>query len=182
LEYFKYITITLLFAVFLTSYGQEKPSFGLSATYNFPLKTSGVGFRGNIPIIEKLMVVPQVKFMPSYNSVNELYAGLNLHYVLAQSAIVKKNIQRKNPTLAQVYLAAGIQYNRWINYVPTLNDRAKAENFLPETGIGVNIGKKRWKAFAELKYNIFWKESYTEIGVLINPFIKRNKTTDCPKI
>lgn len=182
MKYFKYLSSVLLFSVCLASYGQEKPSFGLTGIYNFPLKTSGVGFRGNIPIIEKLIVVPQMKYMPSYNTVNELYAGLNLHYVIAKSSILSGNIRQKNPTLVQVYLAAGIEYNRWINYVPTINDRAKAENFLPETGIGINVGKNRWKAFTELKYNIFWKESYTEIGVLFNPFIKRNKTTDCPKI
>jgi hypothetical protein len=75
-----------------------------------------------------------------------------------------------------------VEYNRWINFEKTLNAKAKQNNVLPEAGLGLSAGGNFIRIFAEGKYNIFWKESYGEVGVLFFPFNDRlSRRNNCPK-
>lgn len=147
---------------------QDKFSIGASVLYNFPLEGVGLGIRAQVPVIKRIQIVPQFKYMPSYNAINEYYGGLNVHYLLYRYKIV------------DFYAAAGGMYNRWINYAPTESGKSKKNNILPEAGIGTSFGGENIRGFVEMKYNILWNESYMEAGVLISPFGLFQKKYTCP--
>ncbi|GAB3511330.1 hypothetical protein GCM10027442_20990 [Emticicia fontis] len=163
-------------------YAQDKTAFGLSAIYNFPLQTVGAGFRIQMPVANRLALVPQIKYMPAFNNIHEAYGGINLHYFILNNTFSLGTRKYVNPRRPVLYLAAGVEYNKWLNYEKTLNKKAKSDNILPEAGLGLSIGGNFIRIFAEGKYNIFWKESYGEIGVLFFPFNDRlAHRNDCPK-
>jgi hypothetical protein len=164
-------------------HAQDKIAFGISGMYNFPLETIGIGLRSQIPVYERLSVVPQIKYAPSFNTIHEFYGGINVHYSLLNNTVSHGYRNRIEPIRPVLYLAAGVEYNRWINYEKTKNLKANQNNFLPETGLGISLGGHLIRAFAEIKYNIIWEESYSEFGVMIYPFNdKRNRKNNCPKI
>jgi hypothetical protein len=170
----------LLFSISL--HAQDKAAFGLSAIYNFPLQTAGVGFRIQMPVANRLALVPQIKYMPAFNNIHEAYGGINLHYFLLNNTFSLGYKKVVNPRRPVLYLAAGVEYNRWINYVATQNDKAKKNNILPEAGMGISAGGNFIRVFAEAKYNILWKESYGELGILVYPFNNRlSRNNYCPK-
>ncbi len=172
--------ILLLFSMSL--YAQDKTAFGLSAIYNFPLQTVGVGFRIQMPLADRFALVPQIKYMPEFNNVHEAYGGINLHYYLLNNTFSLGRKKLVNPKRPVLYLAAGVEYNRWINYALTQNDKAKKNNVLPEAGLGLSAGTNFIRIFAEAKYNILWKESYGEMGILFFPFNDRlSRKNYCPK-
>lgn len=172
--------ILLLFSTNL--FAQDKTAFGLSAIYNFPLQTTGVGFRIQMPVANRFALVPQIKYMPSFNNIHEAYGGINLHYFLLNNTFSLGRKQVVNPKRPVLYLAAGVEYNRWINYTRTINTDAKQDNVLPEAGLGLSGGWNFVRIFAEGKYNILWNESYGEVGVLFFPFNDRLlRKNNCPK-
>lgn len=178
---FRKTLFLLLFSMGL--YAQDRTAFGLSAIYNFPLQTAGVGLRIQMPVANRFALVPQIKYMPAFNNIHEAYGGINLHYFLLNNTFslgYKKVVNPKRPVL---YLAVGVEYNRWINYTITQNDKAKKNNVLPEAGLGLSAGGNFIRVFAEAKYNIFWKESYGEIGVMLFPFNDRlSRKNNCPRL
>lgn len=177
-----YLKTLFLLLFSMSLYAQDKTAFGLSAIYNFPLQTVGVGFRIQMPLADRFALVPQIKYMPKFNSVHEAYGGINLHYYLLNNTFSLGRKKLVNPLRPVLYLAAGVEYNRWINYTITLNDKAKKNNVLPEAGLGLSAGTNFIRIFAEAKYNILWKESYGEIGVLFFPFNDRLASkNNCPK-
>ncbi len=181
IRYLRNTGLILLCLISVKIYGQETISFGLSGVYNFPLKTIAAGFRANVPLGERLAVSPQVKYAPKFNDIHEIMAGANLHYNLITNVRRRGDELISEPRKPIVYLAAGVLYNRWINYTPSLNAKAKANNVLPEAGLGMAAGGNILRVFAEGKYNILWNESYGEIGVLIYPYNKRSsKALRCP--
>jgi hypothetical protein len=174
--------IGLFISLNVTTYGQDKTSFGFSGMYNFPLKTIGIGVRANIPIFERAYVVPQFKYAPSFNKIHELYAGVNLHYVIMQgNQYINGRKRATEPTIPSIYITGGVLYNRWINYTETVSTTAKQNNILPEIGLGTSIGGYAVRAFAEVKYNVRWNESYGEVGLLFCPYyIKQKRRYSCP--
>jgi hypothetical protein len=175
------VIIVLLLSLRLQA--QDKISFGLSGMYNFPLETIGIGIRAQVPLLERLSLVPQVKYAPAFNTIHELYGGVNLHYALINNTVVHGYRHRVEPLRPVLYLAAGVEYNHWVNYEKTKNLKANQDNFLPETGLGLSLGGHLIRVFAEVKYNIVWEESYGEIGVMIYPFNDRvSRKNNCPKI
>ena len=68
----------LILLVSTTIYAQDKVSFGASLMYNFPLNTIGAGLRSQIPITNRLILTPDIKYAPKFNQIHELYAGLNV--------------------------------------------------------------------------------------------------------
>ena len=174
-----------IFLVFLSSFNafsQDRIAFGISGMYNFPLNSLGFGLRAQVPIAPRWYVVPQLKYAPAFNTIHEFYGGMNVHFLLIEGnqrfGGFKRGVEPEKPT---VYLAAGAEYNRWINYVETRQANSKQNNILPEVGIGAAIGNYPVRLFAEVKYNILWQESYGEVGLLFCPaYIKKNKNTRCP--
>ena len=177
-----FVSFSLFFSV--TAKAQDKIAFGLSAAYNFPLQGLGIGLRVQIPIIERFYVVPEVRYFPAFNAIHEFYGGANIQYMIFEGNYKPRGIKRvSEPHIPNLYLTAGADYNRWINYAPSLNDKAIKDNFLPNIGIGTSIGNYAFQGFAELKYNIIWKESFAEVGFLVCPrYFKSKKKSKCPDI
>jgi hypothetical protein len=176
--------IYLILLISTSTYAQDKVSFGASLMYNFPLNTVGVGIRSQIPINNRLVVVPDIKYAPKFNDIHELYAGLNVHFLLITSS---KNISyqrsRIEPQKPNLYITAGAEYNQWFNYINSINTKANKQNVLPKVGLGTSFGSHITRFFAEIKYNILWDEAYAEAGLLIYPgFIKLKKKNSCPVI
>ncbi len=166
----------MLFSVLsLTASAQKTISFGLSCTYNFPVETVGFGLRTNIPAAPRLSLVPRLKYVPKFNSIHEVEAGANVQFDLWDHS------QRDGSSKPVMYMSAGAQYNRWLNYYPSTNLKARQNNILPEAGLGILSGGNRFKGFAEAHWNILWNESYAEAGLLFYPFNKRSKKLlKCP--
>ena len=163
---------------------QDKIAYGFSGAYNFPLQNLGVGLRVQIPIVERLYVVPAIRYFPAFNSIHEFYGGANVQYMLFEGNYKPRGVKRVSERhIPNLYLTAGAEYNRWVNYAPSLNDKANKNNFLPNIGIGTSIGNYAFQGFAELKYNIIWKESFAEVGFLVCPaYFKSKKKSKCPDI
>ncbi len=177
-------SICLLLLISTSIYAQDKVSFGASLMYNFPLNTIGVGIRSQIPVNNRIVVVPDIKYAPKFNDIHELYAGLNIHLLLITSA---KNISyqrsRIEPQKPNLYITAGAEYNRWFNYINSVNSQAQEKNILPKVGLGTSFGSHITRFFAEIKYNILWNETYAEAGLLVYPgYIKLKKKNRCPVI
>jgi hypothetical protein len=176
-----YVIIVLLLNYSL--HAQDKISFGISGMYNFPLETIGIGFRSQIPVTERLSVVPQIKYAPSFNTIHEFYGGVNVYYSLLNNTLLHGYRPKVHPQIPVLYLAVGLEYNKWINYEKTKNTKANPNNILPEVGLGLSVGGHLIRAFAEIKYNVVWEESYGEVGVMIYPFnTKPSGKNNCPKI
>ncbi len=176
--------ICLILLVSTTIYAQDKISFGASLMYNFPLNTIGVGIRSQIPVTNRITLTPDVKYAPKFNEIHELYAGLNVHFLLITST---KNISyqrsRVEPQKPNLYITAGAEYNQWFNHINSINSQAQEKNILPKIGLGTSFGSHITRFFAEVKYNILWDEAYAEAGLLIYPgFIKLKKKNSCPVI
>jgi len=174
----------LILLVSTTIYAQDKVSFGASLMYNFPLNTIGAGLRSQIPITNRLILTPDIKYAPKFNQIHELYAGLNFQFLLITSI---KNISYKKsrvePQKPNLYITAGAEYNHWFNYINSINSKANKQNVLPKVGLGTSYGSHITRFFAEIKYNILWDEAYTEVGLLVYPgYIKLKKKNRCPVI
>lgn len=164
--------LVLSFWIFcFSARGQEKTSFGLSGAYNLPLQTISVGTRARIPLTPRLSLNPQIRYAPAFNDFHEFSAGANLHYYFIRSPARQDT---DSPKFA-AYLLAGGHYNRWINYSPSLNPLAKANNLLPEAGLGLVTGGNIFRIFFEAKYNPLWLEPSAEAGLLISPFNRPRK-------
>ncbi|MBA4849790.1 hypothetical protein [Emticicia sp. BO119] len=176
------LKIIILLLLGKSLHAQDKTAFGLSAIYNFPLQTVGAGFRIQMPVANRFALVPQIKYMPSFNNIHEAYGGINLHYFLINNTFSLGTRRVVNPKRPVIYLAAGVEYNRWINFKRTAQSEAKQNNVLPEAGLGLSGGWNFIRIFAEGKYNILWNESYGEVGVLFFPFNNRlQRKNNCPK-
>lgn len=174
------LTAVILLLVSSALYAQDKIAFGLSGIYNFPLQTAGGGFRIQIPVSDKMFLVPQVKYMPGFNTIEEVFGGVNLHYNILSNTVSRGTKKLVVPNRPALYVAAGVQYNKWLNYEPSANSKVKASNVIPEIGLGISAGTNFIRLFVEVKYNILWQESYGEIGVLFFPFNSRIRKNNCP--
>jgi hypothetical protein len=149
---------------------------GACAMYNFQTNGIGLGLRGQFPLIRNFSIVPQIYYFPSFNKVNELFLGANLHYEW-------RRWHRFTP-----YLTAGGFYNRWMNNETSGYLLAKPNNFIPEAGLGVLFLNNCWRPFIEHRYNPIWKEGTLRIGIMWYPKMcsagigPNRKTYACPRI
>lgn len=159
MKYFK----ILIFLIFLsgTCFGQNKFGIGASMMYNFQTEGIGTGLRVQIPLGNKLSVMPQAYYFFPFNQIHEYYIGLNLHYNL---------LEIKNHT---GYLNAGAFYNQWINFDGKIYTR---NNFLPEVGGGILFTKRCLRPFIEQRYNPLWREGTFRIGVMWYPGCNNKKS------
>jgi hypothetical protein len=164
-----------LILISLASRAQETVSIGVSGMYNFPMESLGFVLRSNSPLTPDFSVVPQVKYSPKFNDIHEVNAGVSFHYNIIKNSFRTGSKLKTDSKKPVVYVAAGVLYNRWINYYPTTNPKIKKNNILPEAGFGLMLGGNKLRGFAEGKYNILWGESYAEAGILFYPFNKRSK-------
>jgi hypothetical protein len=167
--------LSLLILTSVSVLAQETVSVGISGVHNFPMKSTGFGLRSNVPVTPDFSVVPQVKYTPKFNDIHEVNAGVSFHYNIIKNSFRNGSKLKTDSKKPVVYVAAGVLYNRWINYYPTTNTKIKKNNILPEAGLGLMLGGNKLRGFAEGKYNILWGESYAEAGILFYPFNKRSK-------
>ncbi len=183
------VILVFFFLIISTcTFAQDKWALGPMVSYNFALKSTGIGLRSTIPLSDKLILNPQVKYFPSFNTIDELFAGVNLQYVLVSSEKERSyNRYEHIGGKPSLYLTAGVDYNNWLNYdpsTPSVKTNATANNVLPNVGIGSVIGGKVVRIFAEARYNVLWNESFGEFGILIYPgnITGRNKSLACPGV
>lgn len=168
-----YKILIVFLAISNAAMAQEKIAYGLSGMYNFPVKTTGVGLRVQYPVKNWLVIAPQIKYVPNFNAIHEIYGGVHAHLLLL-SRTKKISYYRSavEPQKPNLYITLGVDYNHWFNYIPSMMSRAKENNILPKVGIGTAIGSHKFRFFAEAKYNIIWNESYAEAGLLFYPAYK----------
>lgn len=170
-----------MFALFFLSQtiAQNSIGIGVMGTFNFPLKTLGGGLRLQIPITNRLAVIP----MGNYNNgiVKEAFAGIQAQYYLLNSMSGGSSFRKiYDPQKPSVYLFGAVNYNKWINFSPSLS-RAKSSNVLPILGIGTSFGLSKIRLFAEAKYNPVFSESFADFGLLFYPKLGGgSKGTKCP--
>lgn len=163
------IKYSVLFLVIsLTASAQKTVSFGLSGAYNFPMETIGFGLRANVPVTQRLSVVPRIKYAPDFNTIHDVEAGAHVQFDLWDAS------ERRGSSKPVIYASAGAMYNRWLNYYPNNNPKAGQNNILPEAGLGILSGGNRLKFFMEGHWNILWNESYAEAGLLFYPFNEKS--------
>ncbi len=146
---------TLILLMFISiSFLLNAQNFGIgaSAMYNFQTESFGYVFRGEFPI-GKFSVVPQFAYYPAFNKINEYYIGVGFNH----------NLFNFNRWILYAIIHPG--YNRWINYATSAMDKAKLSNYNLEGGLGLRVGNCL-KPFLEYRYNIKWKETNLQVGVV----------------
>jgi hypothetical protein len=116
----KPIVIFILFFILSSEYSVSKSEnnqrsigFGVSSLYNFPTQSFGLGARAYFPMGKRFDIVPQFKYLPDFNPITEYYMGINLHYHIVKISYF------------DIYISAGLLYNRWINFILTENSISK---------------------------------------------------------
>jgi hypothetical protein len=154
-------------------------NFGLGASglYNFQTESVGAGIRGTIFPNRTISISPQVSYFFPFNKVHEYTAGL---------ALEAKFVRTR---LFNIYGLAHGGYNRWISFNASALPNAEPNNWNFEGGIGVS-GVKCLRWFAEYRYNIRFRETHANAGLLYifgcnnksGTFKSksRSKANDCP--
>jgi hypothetical protein len=172
----------IVFAVFLLLFGEATEclaqNFGLGASglYNFQTESVGAGLRGVVFPNKVISISPQVSYYFPFNKVHEITGGLSLEAKFARTR------------LFNIYGLAHGGYNRWISYDASALPDAQPNNWNFEGGIGVS-GQKCLRFFAEYRYNLKFRETHLNAGLLYifgckgrsGKFkSKSKKADDCP--
>ena len=151
---YRFVVIIVLSLSFTNAKAQQTIGVGASGVYDFQTEGIAYGVRGYFEFIPHWAIVPQFANYMSFNKINEYYLGATVQY----------NYSLGRTTF---YLLLGGAYNRWINYKDYHNKYAQLNNFAEEGGLGIMYS---WRfclnPFAEIRYNLNWKESNGRIGVL----------------
>lgn len=178
MQHIRLLLVILMLSNSLLTIAQGYVGVGACAMYNIQTKGIGIGVRGQFPIVKNLSVVPQLYYFPSFNKVNEMFIGANLHYEW-------RRWQSITP-----YVAAGAFYNRWMNAERSGYLTAKPNNFIPEIGVGILFLNHCWRPFIEQRYTPVWKEGTFRLGIMWYPSMCSGKghlgtnrqTYACPKV
>jgi hypothetical protein len=131
--------------------------YGAAIIYNFATQGFGAELRAKIPIRNRLSVVPEISYFPSFNPYHELYAGAALHYEIY--------------TLGNynLYIAGGGYYNDWMNASDFIPGQKSQNNFVAEAGGGLVRNYGCIRPFIEDRYDFKWKENSLRIGIYWYP-------------
>jgi len=151
----KHIIIFLILLSSINYVKAEGIGIGASAIYNFQTKSVGFGLRLNMKPSNGFRVIPQFAYYPSFNKINEYYAGLGFEINLYK---VKK---------FNFYMLLHGGYNHWSNSSVSKMEGAQVNNWVGEGGIGIVTRKGCWRPFAEFRYNLKWKETNFRIGIML---------------
>lgn len=80
--FFTTFGICALLSLVIEVKGQQTVSFGLSGSYNIPLKTYSIGVRSDVPLTSKMYVSPQIRYAPGFNNFHEFSIGPVFQYYL----------------------------------------------------------------------------------------------------
>lgn len=128
--------------------------YGGELAYNMPIESAAIGLRMHIHFNKNWFISPQVSYFPKLLNTHELFAGMNLNYII--------NPEHK----WGVYPMVGAFYNRFINHDEYANAVAELDNLAPEFGLGVVKNSGCLRPFAEYRANPLWWESNIRIGIL----------------
>jgi len=147
----------LIFSLFILSVSalaqSQNIGVGVSAIYNFQTESFGAGARVSIFPNERLSIVPQASYYPSFNKVEEYLLGLGLEY---------KFIKRER---INFYVLGQGAYNSWNSYEKSEKKGAKLNNWNAELGLGVSTNTCL-RPFLEYRYNFKFYETHLQLGVL----------------
>ena len=149
--------IVLFFTLFTLSHLLEAQSqnigVGASAIYNFQTESFGIGGRVNIFPNNRLSIVPQASYYPSFNKVEEYLLGVGLEYKFIKQ-------ERFN-----IYALGHGAYNSWNSYQKSEKKGAKLNNWNAEAGLGISTNTCL-RPFIEYRYNFKFYETHLQLGVL----------------
>lgn len=169
LPYLKIIFLALCFAsLSLTANAQLELGFGVSGSYNIQSEGWGFGARSELFVLKPLSVVIQGQYYPAFNKVHEVIGGAELHYAPFYHRIVRP------------YALAGGSVNWWPNFNQSNYDKAKPLSFIAEVGGGAVFLDKKWRPFAEFRYNPFYLEGAVHVGIMFFPNLKGRNRYECP--
>ncbi len=160
--------VLLLLLISKASYSQDKFGVGVSAIYNFQTEAVGVGARAEIGLFNRLSVVPQAMYFPTFNKVHELFGAINFHYRVFYLGKFYG------------YLIGGGSANYWINYSESHWKKAKQFSVIAEAGGGMAYGDGKFHPFAEYRYNPVWLEGSIHVGLMYYPEWMGGSRTSCP--
>jgi hypothetical protein len=146
---------------------------GGSAMYNFQSESFGIGGRYSFMTDERFSFVPQISFYPpfGFNKVHEATIGLSIEYKYFRT------------NKLDFYVLEHGGYNYWINYKDSPMKDAHAHNWNLEGGLGLSWKvSNTWRPFVEYRYNLRFKETHLEVGVLylLHSNKKKRGAVDCP--
>ena len=146
-----FVFITLFSSIFCVS--AQNTGFGVSGLYNFQSEGYGIGARLSINPSNRLSIVPQASYYFPSNLVHEFTIGLAAEY----KVWVLRNFH--------FYGLAHAGYNNWLNYESSPMEDAKPNNWNFEAGGGVSTNGC-WRPFLEGRYNVRFRESHIQLGIL----------------
>jgi hypothetical protein len=173
------IKITVFLLVFSFNshlYSQVKNQcVGGSAIYNFQTNSLGLDLRAEfslkkIHFLDGIKLVPQLSYFFWFDKVTEFYLGSSVHL----------GVYTINNKWA-LYTLVNLSYNGWINYSSSNMENAKFSNLGLEGGIGVTT-KACLRPFAELRYNVKWREANIRVGLIYTIRCEKRGAVPCSKI
>lgn len=154
-----FVSIMILVCLYLNAQQQKQGVVNLSVgggfSYNASLQTQGFHVKGIVSFGDRLMIASYYdNFQSSYLVVEE-YLGLQIDYAILSTRFFRN------------YLGLGCEYNTWQNYTKYDGPYSQQNTliFYPKAGI-----EFRWNAFkyyADILYNVTWKEPRLQTGLAI---------------
>lgn len=142
----------LILSLIIKSQSQNV-AVGVSAIYNFQTESVGAGVRGCIFPNNRLTIVPQASYYPSFNKVEEYLVGAGVEY---------KFVKREKFNL---YVLGHGAYNSWNSFENSDKKGAKLNNWNAELGLGISTNTC-WRPFLEYRYNFKFYETHLQLGLL----------------
>lgn len=125
---------------------------GASVLYNVQSESFGGGARASIFPDNKVSFTPQFSYY-FIGPINEWTAGLGIELKISRG----RNVNW--------YLLGHGGYNNWLNPEQSAMKDAKSNNLNLEGGIGI-AGTKCLRPFLEYRYNVNFRETHFQLGLL----------------
>ncbi len=156
----KFFILNILFLIVCLNVFSQKSNKSIEAgfgiEYNYQTKGFAPEIRAEIAIYKNASVTPRLSYFPGFNTVHELFLGLDANY---HFPIIKK---------FSFYSLLGIYYDHWINSDEFTSTVAKKSNAVIQAGIGVEYNRGCLNPFLEHRYDFKWKEGTTVLGIKFN--------------
>lgn len=154
--------LIILSVSFLNYLLPQNTAIGIAAVLNPQTESIGANLRFSYKI-NSIYFVPQVTYYFPFNKIHEYYIGLSIH---RDMVFYKKFV---------LYVVIHGGYNGWINYQNSAIKNAKYSNWDLEGGGGIKTTHCLFP-FIEYRYNIKWKETNLNSGIMYKFGCKSGKT------
>jgi hypothetical protein len=141
----------------VTLYAQNNTGVSTFAEFNTNTKGLGVGLNLQIPVSDKIYIVPSVSFYPEFNDIDEINGGIFLQV----DALRKKKLN--------VYLAGGVFINHYFSYPEYPQIRDEEKFIAPDIGLGLIFGGHCIRPFVEPHFNAKNSELFLRFGIITFP-------------